>query len=588
MKLFQDLSVLTEEEKQNYAHENYLEWLSCPLLTQEEKEQLRDLAQDEKVKQQVFLSLLTFGTAGIRGKMHVGAGAINRFTVALATKALAYAVKEVEGAQKGVVIACDSRNHSMEFARITAAVLAKEGVKAYIFDALRPTPELSFAVLELGCQAGVNITASHNTKEYNGYKAYWDHGAQIAVEQAKVIAQKCYEYDLLSVLDGCDYDAAVKAGTITVIGKEMDEKYLAKVLETSIIEEDVRAVAKEMKLVYSPLHGAGHALVCEILKRDGFSCVETVAEQMVLDGNFPTVKKPNPQDRAAFDLGIALAQRIGSEAVIATDPDADRAGIAIREKDGSFCVLTGNQIGCLLLQFIIDAKEKAGIMPNNPAAVMSLVSTGLADAICQANGVTLFRVYTGFKYIGEKIAEFEQNQSHSYIFGFEESHGYLAGTYARDKDAVGAAMLICEMAAFYKSCNMTLSDALAKLYERYGFVADFTYEYNITDVDFMAKMASIMESFRKEPLKSIDGEAVTVLEDYAFQKRMDFAKGEETPIPMAKENMLAYLTAEGTRVTVRPSGTEPKIKIYVSLRAENEAMAAKKYERVIGDVLKQK
>ncbi len=520
--------------------------------------------------------------------MHMGAGAINRFTVALATKALAYAVKESGGAQRGVVIACDSRNHSMEFARVTACVLAREGVKAYLFDALRPTPELSFAVLELGCRAGVNITASHNTKEYNGYKAYWDHGAQISVEQAKLIAKKCYEYDLLSALEGCDFDAFVKAGAITVIGKEMDEKYLARVLKTSIIEGQARQTAREMKLVYSPLHGAGHALVPEILARDGFSCVTTVEEQMVLDGDFPTVTKPNPQDRGAFDLGIRLARSIGSEAVIATDPDADRAGIAIREKDGSFRVLTGNQIGCLLLQFILDAKQKANAMPKHPAVVMSLVSTNLADAICQANGVTLFRVYTGFKYIGEKIAEFEAKGNYSYLFGFEESHGYLAGSYARDKDAVGAVMLICEMAAFYKSCGMTLSDALAKLYERYGFVGDFTYEMAITDVDFMAKMASVMEQYRREPLRTLDGEQVRVLEDYASQTRRDLVRQEETGICLPKENMLSFSTAEGTRVIVRPSGTEPKIKLYVSLRADDAESAEAKYRRVLDDALRRR
>lgn len=585
MKLFQDLSRLSEEEKSRLAHENYLEWKNCPDLSADERAELEELASEEKKKQKVFLSLLEFGTAGIRGKMQMGAGSINRYTVAVATKALAYAVKQSGGAQQGVVIACDSRNHSEEFARITASVLAKEGVKVWIFDSLRPTPELSYAILALGCRAGVNVTASHNTKEYNGYKAYWDHGAQISVEQAKLIASQCYEYDLLSSLEGCDFDSFVRQGKITVIGKEMDERFLSEVLKISLMDEDTAAVAKELKIVYSPLHGTGYALVPEVLRRDGFSCVTTVEEQMVLDGDFPTVAKPNPQDKAAFDLGIALADRVGSEAVVATDPDADRAGIAIRQKDGSFRVLTGNQIGCLLLEYIINARRKTGTMPENPAAVMSLVSTNLAEAICKANGVTLFKVYTGFKYIGEKISQFEQDGSYTYLFGFEESHGYLGGTYARDKDAVGAAMLICEMAAFYKAKNMTLSDALAALYEKYGFVCDYTYELAITDVDFLGKMAEMMAGFRKTPLQSVDGEQVVRMDDYLGQKTVSLLTGEAAAIPLAKENMLGFLTARETRVIIRPSGTEPKIKVYVSLRAENAQKAEEKYRRVLADVL---
>lgn len=585
MKLFSDLSLLSAQERAQFSQENYLEWKACPLLSAQEKDSLDALCQPQERKEQVFLSLLSFGTAGIRGKMHLGAGGINRFTVAVATMALAYAVKQTpNGAQKGVVIACDSRNHSQEFAQITACVLAREGVKVYLFESLRPTPELSFAILHLGCRAGVNITASHNTKEYNGYKAYWDNGAQIGPAQAGVIAKKCYDFDLLGALEGCDYSSFVQQGKIEIIGREVDEAFLEKVLSTGIMPAPAKEIAQQLKIVYTPLHGAGHALVPELLRRDGFACVSTVAEQMVLDGDFPTVTKPNPQDRGAFDMGIALAREIGSELIVATDPDADRAGVAIRESSGEFTVLTGNQIGCLLLEFIIEALKRNNAMPDNGAVVMSLVSSALADAICRENGVTLFKVYTGFKYIGEKIAEFEATGAYTYLFGFEESHGYLRGTYSRDKDALGGVMLICEMAAYYKSLGLTLSDALAALYNKYGFVSDFTYEMNITDADFLTKMKHIVEGFRTDPFASLDGEEVVTVNDYLSQTTRSVATGVISPLPLEKENMVSFVTAGFTSLVVRPSGTEPKIKFYVSLRAADAVQAKEKYQRIVDQI----
>ncbi|MBE6591660.1 MAG: phospho-sugar mutase [Ruminococcaceae bacterium] len=586
MKLFKDLKSVDAETRIRLAKENYLIWKNSDALTEEEKASLDEFCADHELMERVFLTLLEFGTAGIRGKMHMGSSGINRFTVALATKALAYAVKEAKGEGRGVVIACDSRNNSAEFAKITACVLAKEGIKTYIFDRLRPTPELSYAILKLNCQAGVNITASHNTKEYNGYKAYWDNGAQIGIELAKTIADKCYEYDLFQCARDCDFDKLVSDGSITVIGEEVDNAYLGEVLKTSVIGEGLKDVKRELQIVYTPLHGTGYKLVPKILRLAGFENVVTVPEQMVLDGNFPTVKKPNPQDMNAFDQGIALANKVGSEVVLATDPDADRAGIAIRCKDGSFKVLTGNQIGCLLLEFLINAKKKENKLPANSAVVMSLVSTSLADRICKANGIKLFRVYTGFKYIGEKIGEFESSGEYSYLFGFEESHGYLGGTYARDKDAVGAVMLICEMTAFYKSRGRSLVEVMDEIYSKYGFVSDKTYELNITEVDYISKMASIMADFRSSPLKTIDGERVTVMDDYKSLESTDLITMKKTRIELPSENMLSFTTEKSTRIIVRPSGTEPKIKIYVSLEAEDQEAANEKYQRVINEVVK--
>ena len=584
MKFFKDISIIDPAERAALADDYQRQWENSGFLNDEEKEQLAALRENPELREKTLLTLLEFGTAGIRGKMCIGGGGINRFTVALASQAFAAEIKEAGGLDRGVVIACDSRAHSDEFARITACVMALCGVRTFIFESLRPTPELSFAILHLGCQAGVNITASHNTKEYNGYKAYWDNGAQISVALAARVAGGCFEGDILSALDGCDFDALVKAGRINVIGKEVDEAYLGEVMKTSVADGLLRKTASSMKLVYTPLHGAGYTLVPELLRRDGFENVVCVPEQSLPDGNFPTVVKPNPQDGAAFDLGIALAGKLGAELVLATDPDADRAGVAVRDKDGGFRVLTGNQIGCLLLNFIISAKRSSGTMPHDPACVMSLVSTSLADRICADAGVTLFRVYTGFKYIGEKIAEFEKSGSHSFIFGFEESHGYLAGTYARDKDAVGASLLICEMAAFYKARGLSLADVLDGLWRRFGYVGDFTHELVITDVDFRSKMNKIMDGFRSAPPASLDAEKVVLVEDYLSGEARS-ADGVVRALPFAPENMISFIGEGQTRVTVRPSGTEPKIKFYVSLNTDSPEAARSRFENVMKELL---
>lgn len=585
MKFYRDISTLDPAERAALADDYQLQWEKSALLNSEEMAQLEALKQNPELREKTLLTLLEFGTAGIRGKMCIGGGGINRFTVALASHALAAEITEAGGSDRGAVIACDSRLHSEEFARITACVMALHGVRTFIFDSLRPTPELSFAILHLGCQAGVNITASHNTKEYNGYKAYWDNGAQIAVDLAARVAGRCFDGDILSALDGCDFDALVRAGKITVIGGKVDEAYLNEVMKTSAADGLMKKTASGMKIVYTPLHGAGYKLVPEILRRDGFENVVCVPEQSLPDGGFPTVVKPNPQDRAAFDLGIALAGKLGAELVLATDPDADRAGVAVMDKDGNFRVLTGNQIGCLLLNFIISAKNASGSMPHDPACVMSLVSTSLADRICSDAGVKLFRVYTGFKYIGEKIAEFEKTGSNSFLFGFEESHGYLAGTYARDKDAVGASLLICEMAAFYKARGLSLVDVLEGLWRRFGCVGDFTHELVITDVDFRSRMNAIMDGFRSAPPLTLGDEKTVSFEDYLSGEARSL-DGKIAKLPFAPENMLAFVGETGTRVIVRPSGTEPKIKFYVSVNTDSPEAAQTRFESVMKGLIK--
>ena len=553
--------------------DNYKRWCSSDVLTEAERNELISIADDDDEIKIRFSSGLTFGTAGLRGTMKTGMNAMNVYTVAQATQGLANLIHKQGRAQDGVVIAYDCRNNSERFAKVSAEVLAAAGIPTYIFDALRPTPELSFALRELGCVAGINITASHNPKQYNGYKAYWEDGAQLPPEHANTVYEEICKTDIFNDVKRVDFNEAVKSGKITVIGAEMDEKYLAKVKEQVVNPDAVKNVADELKIVYTPLHGTGHKLVPEILKRTGLKHLYTVDEQFVIDGNFPTVSKPNPEYAEVFELGIGIAEQVGSSLVIATDPDADRVGVMARAKDGKFRTITGNQMGALLLDYIITAYEETNTMPPLPYAVKSVVSTELVTKICKAHNVEMFNVLTGFKFIGEVIKNHEISGEGSFLFGFEESYGYLKGTYARDKDAVVASMLICEMTAYYHAKGMTLCDALDGLFEKYGFCREFNVELYMEGVDGPQKMAAFLDSFRTSIPAELGGVAVTMFGDYNSEAFVDVASGVKTPTGLPKTNMLIFKLSNGDVVIIRPSGTEPKVKIYFLVIANDAAQA---------------
>ena len=558
--------------------ENYQTWLESDKITDEEKAELQSIANNENEIKFRFSSGLTFGTAGLRGTMKLGMNAMNVYTVAQATQGLANLIHKEGRAKDGVVIAYDSRNNSELFARVSAEVLAAADIPTSIFDALRPTPELSFAIRELGCVAGINITASHNPKQYNGYKAYWDDGAQLPPEHANTVYSEICKIDIFNGVNRIDFDKAVRDGKITVIGKEMDEKYLAKVEEQLVNPDAVKAVADYLKIVYTPLHGTGHKLVPEILSRIGLKHLYKVDEQFKIDGNFPTVEKPNPEYAEVFELGIKVADSFGSNLIIATDPDADRVGVMARDKSGTFRTITGNQMGALLLDYIITAYEETNTMPPMPYAVKSIVSTELVTKICKAHNVEMFNVLTGFKFIGEVIKNHEKSGEGSFLFGFEESYGYLKGTYARDKDAVVASMLICEMTAYYYAKNMTLCDALDSLFDKYGFCREFNVEIYMEGVDGPQKMAALLDSYRANTPASLGGVKVATFGDYNAETFVDVASGEKSPTGLPKSNMLCFKLENGDVVIVRPSGTEPKVKFYFLVIAGDETEANARIE----------
>lgn len=560
----------------NYL-DHYHKWLASDMLTEAEKQELRGIAGDDDEIRQRFSSYLSFGTAGLRGIMKVGMNAMNVHTVAYATQGLAALILQENRANDGVVIAYDCRNNSSLFARTAASVLAANGIKAYIFDELRPTPELSFALRELKCVAGINITASHNPKQYNGYKAYWEDGAQLPPEHAATVSAEIAKLDIFTSIRTTDYEAAVRDGMITVIGKEMDEAYLAAVKDQMVNPNAVTAVADDLKIVYSPLHGTGYRLVPEILGRIGLKHLYTVEEQMQISGDFPTVAKPNPEYPEVFALGIRIANQVGSDLIIATDPDADRVGVMTRTADGNFVTISGNQMGALLLDYIITAYENTGTMPADPYAVKSIVSTELATKICQEHGVKMHNVLTGFKFIGEVIKNYEQKGYGHYLLGFEESYGYLKGTYARDKDAVVASMLIVEMTAYYKAQNMTLSDALNSLYERYGYCFEVNEEVYMEGVDGPAKMDSFMNRMRQTPPPAFGNIPVAMIGDYKKGTFLTVSDGKTESTGLPQSDVLYYKLENNDVIVIRPSGTEPKIKFYYLLLAENQTDAKQKY-----------
>ena len=544
-------------------------WMAAPEVSDEVKSELVALTEDEKKER--FAGYMTFGTAGLRAKMGAGCAFMNEYTVAHATEGLARLILAENAADRGVAIAYDSRINSDAFARRSAEVLSASGIKVYLFPSLRPTPVLSYAVLKLGCVAGINITASHNPSAYNGYKAYWEDGAQLPPDHAKRVSDAMDSIDIFK-----DVPAPEKAdkSKIITVSDLIDEPYLECVLEQRVNPDAIKAVADDLRIVYTPLHGAGAVMVPEVLRRAGVKNLYTVDEQMAPDGSFPTVYYPNPEFPEAFKLGIELAEKVSSELVVATDPDCDRVGVMAKGKDGEFHTVTGNQMGALLLDYIITAYEKEGKLPSDAYAVKSVVSANLAEKIADAHGVKFYNVLTGFKFIGEVIKEHLAAGHGTFLLGFEESYGYLKGTYARDKDAVVASMLICEMAAFYKAKNMTLIDALDELFERYGYFGERVKNIQITGLDAAGQMAKIMKGLRENSPASLGGVKVAETRDYldSTVRRSDGSVGE-TGLP--KTNMLYYVLENGDVYIVRPSGTEPKIKVYILSQAKTrEALGA--------------
>lgn len=566
----------------------YKKWLSNKDLDAELHSELAAIENDPKEIEERFAFPLAFGTGGLRGIIRAGLNGMNIYTVAQATQGLAELVKQDGGADMGVVIASDTRIKSDIFSEISARVLAANGIRAYLFDAPRPTPELSFALRHLHAKAGINVTASHNPNIYNGYKAYWEDGAQISPEQADVVSAAIEKVDIFTGVKLVSLEEGKKSGLIRIIGEEVDEAYLKVVLAERIRPNAIPDVADDFKVVYTPFHGTGRILVPEVLKRAGLKHLYCVPEQMIPDGRFPTVKSPNPEDKAGFALAMKIAEDKGCDLLIGTDPDADRAGVIVRAANGEFVPLTGNQIGVMLLSYIIEARKLENKLPANAAAVKSIVSTKLADKICEANGVTMINVLTGFKFIGEKIKEFEETGSHTYIFGFEESYGYLSGTYARDKDAVCAAMLITEMAAFYRARGKSLYDVLCGIFKKYGYYSEGIGTIVLPGLDGLAKMSSLMDGLRKEPPKEIAGVKVASVADYKTGLVTD-SDGKTAPTGLPKSNVLFYTLENGDSVVIRPSGTEPKIKLYYLVSdktkeaADNKRNAYKDaFEKLLG------
>ena len=554
----------------SYSQE-YQNWLGSSLLSENEKAELLSIAENDNEIKERFYTSLEFGTAGLRGKMRLGTNAMNRFTVAQATQGLANLIIKEGRSADGVAIAYDSRNNSELFAKVSASVLAANGIKAYIFDELRPTPELSFALRELNCVAGINITASHNPKEYNGYKAYWEDGAQLPPEHAKTVSGEIEKINIFNDIKYADFDQSVENGNIVILDQEMDEKYLSAGMKQLVNPDAITKVADDLKIVYSPLHGTGYRLIPDILSRCGVEHLYVVPEQMEIDGDFPTVEKPNPEYPEVFELGVEIANNVGSTLVIATDPDADRVGVVTKNTDGEFVTISGNQMGALLIDYIITAYEETGTMPNNPYAVKTIVSTELVAKICQAHNVKLHNVLTGFKFIGEVIKNYEQaGADAAYLFGFEESYGYLKGTYARDKDAVVATMLICEMTAFYHAKGMTLFDALNGLYEKYGYYLEANQELYMQGIDGKEKMANLMDTLRNNAPEAISNNKIVEIGDYLKATITNRINGESISTNLPSSNVISFKMENGDVVIARPSGTEPKIKFYYLLSGESK------------------
>ena len=567
----------------NYRQE-YEKWLASPALSEDERNELKAIANDEKEIENRFYGPLEFGTAGLRGTMYVGLHNMNRHVIRWATQGFANVIRAEgeEAMKKGVAICMDCRNHSMEFARAAACVMAGNGITVKLFESLRPTPELSFAVREYGCEAGINVTASHNPKEYNGYKVYWSDGAQLPPHHADAIAKRLEEIDIFDGVKRMDFEEAVKSGLIETMGDETDRKFMANVTAMINDRETVAKVADTFKLVYTPFHGCGYKLVPEALTALGIKHLIPVPEQMVIDGNFPTVVSPNPENPEGFYLAIDLAKKNDVDFILGTDPDSDRVGIMVRNHEGEFQPVTGNQTGVLLLDYLIGAMKRSGKMPANPVALKTIVTTEMARKVAESNGVKCFDTFTGFKFMAEKKNALEESGEGKVIFSYEESYGYMLGDYVRDKDAVTASMLLTEMAAWYDAQGMTLFDALNALYEKYGWYAEKTHNLVMPGLDGLRDMAKLMKDLRENPPTEISGVKVIVRKDYTDGSVIDCVTGAKSRMELSGSNVLRYELEDGTVILVRPSGTEPKIKTYFTTlgkdlaeaQAQKDALAA--------------
>ena len=561
--------------------QEYEKWLQSGVLTAAELEELKAIAGDEKEIESRFYGPLEFGTAGLRGTMKMGLHQMNVYVIRWATQGFANVIcAEGEDAKKrGVAICMDCRNHSMEFARAAAEVCAANGIHVRMFDSLRPTPELSFAVREYGCQAGINVTASHNPKEYNGYKVYWEDGAQLPPQHADAIAKELEHIDIFTGVKRMDFMDAVNSGLIEVMGEETDRKFMACVTAMINDRDAMAKVADTFKMVYTPFHGCGYQLVPEALRALGVKHLYCVPEQMVIDGNFPTVVSPNPENPEGFYLAIELADRVGADFILGTDPDSDRVGIMVRDDKGAFIPVTGNQTGVLMLDYLIGAMKRAGKMPAHPYLLKTIVTTEMARKVAESNGVTSCDTFTGFKFMAEKKNQLERDGIGQVIMSYEESYGYMLGDYVRDKDAVTASMVITEMAAWYAAQGMTLYDALQSLYEKYGWYGEKTHNLVMPGLDGLEKMASLMQSLRENPPAEIAGTKVVVRKDYTDGSVIDCVSGAVSQMELRGSNVLRFELSDGTTILVRPSGTEPKIKVYILTMGKDAQMRDENLEK---------
>ena len=545
----------------------YQEWLSNPYFDEATKEELRAIEGNENEIKERFYMDLEFGTAGLRGIIGAGINRMNIYVVRRATQGLANYIIKQGAANKGVAIAYDSRHMSPEFAMEAAMTLAANGIKAYKFESLRPTPELSFAVRELGCVAGINITASHNPPEYNGYKVYWEDGAQFTPPHDKGVTEEVLAIEDLSTVKTTDEASATAAGLYQVIGQEIDDKYIAQVKAQVVNQKAIDEMQDQITIVYTPLHGTGNIPARRVMKEIGFTHVYVVPEQELPNGDFPTVSYPNPEAKEAFELGLKLAKEKDADLVLATDPDADRLGVYVKDtKSGEYIPLTGNMSGSLLCEYVLSQKQAAGKIPADGQVVKSIVSTNLIDAVAKSYGAELIEVLTGFKWIGKQILKNETTGHGTYLFGMEESYGCLIGTYARDKDAISATAALCEAAAYYKQKGMTLWDAMIAMYEKYGYYKDAVKAIGLSGIEGLAKIQSIMETLRNNTPTEVGGYKVTSARDYKLDTIKNMATGEVKPTGLPSSNVLYYDLEDGAWICVRPSGTEPKIKFYFGVK----------------------
>ena len=565
--------------------EIYNEWLTNAYFDADTKAELERIASDENEIKERFYTDLEFGTAGLRGIIGAGTNRMNIYTVRKATQGLANYILKSGNAEKGVAIAFDSRRMSPEFAQEAACCLAANGIKAYVFDSLRPTPELSYAVRKLGCIAGINITASHNPPEYNGYKVYWEDGAQITPPHDKGIMDEVKAVTDYTTMETMPAEDAKAVGLYEVIGAEVDDAYIAELKKQVIHQDAIDAVGKDLKIVYSPLHGTGNIPARRILKELGFENVYVVKEQELPDGEFPTVSYPNPEAAEAFELGLKLAREVDADIVLATDPDADRLGVRVKDKNGEYHDLTGNMSGCLLADYEIGQRNALRGLPEDGYLIKTIVTTNMADAIADYYNTGLIEVLTGFKYIGQQILGFETSKKGEYLFGFEESYGCLIGTHARDKDAIVATMALCEAAAYYKTKDMTLWDAMIEMYERYGYYKDDIQSITLKGIEGLAKIQEILETLRKNPPAEIAGYKVLKARDYKADTIQDMQTGEVSSTGLPTSNVLYYDLSDDAWLCVRPSGTEPKVKFYYGIKGTSLSDADEKSAAMGREVL---